>query len=246
MSDALMVHDFELMDWIGANSFRTSHYPYAEEVLEYSDRRGVVVIAETAAVGLNLKFSAAFGRPASATHGEEAIGSGTQRTHLQALRELIARDRNHPSVVLWSIANEPESGEPAARDYFGPLFAEARKLDPTRPVGFVGVMFEPADRCKITELADVVLLNRYYGWYTRRVGQGRARGGLLLSRAALDHYRRMVGTCLDRGVTLVVTYDHFTTPRWFAAGGGWRGAAAADRFARYAAQVTEHLGDLVP
>ena len=40
--------------WIGANSFRTSHYPYAEEVLEQADRQGIVVIDETAAVGLNL------------------------------------------------------------------------------------------------------------------------------------------------------------------------------------------------
>jgi beta-glucuronidase len=39
-----MVHDFALMDWLGANSFRTSHYPYAEEVLEYADRHGIVVI----------------------------------------------------------------------------------------------------------------------------------------------------------------------------------------------------------
>lgn len=42
------------MKWIGANSFRTSHYPYAEEVLDYADRNGIVVINETAAVGLNM------------------------------------------------------------------------------------------------------------------------------------------------------------------------------------------------
>ncbi|OHV32823.1 MULTISPECIES: glycoside hydrolase family 1 protein [Pseudofrankia] len=66
------------------------------------------------------------------------------------------------------------------------------------------------------------------------------------SRAALDHYRRMVGTCLEHGVTPVVTYNHFTTPRWFAAAGGWNGTGAVDRFARYAARVTEHIGDLVP
>jgi beta-glucuronidase len=51
---AYMVHDYQLLDWIGANSFRTSHYPYAEEVLDYADRHGIVVIDETAAVGLNL------------------------------------------------------------------------------------------------------------------------------------------------------------------------------------------------
>ena len=52
--DAFLVHDFELLEWIGANSFRTSHYPYAEEVLDYADRHGIVVIDETAAVGLNM------------------------------------------------------------------------------------------------------------------------------------------------------------------------------------------------
>ena len=49
-----MVHDFELLKWIGANSFRTSHYPYDEAVLDYADRHGVVVIDETRGRGLNL------------------------------------------------------------------------------------------------------------------------------------------------------------------------------------------------
>ena len=51
---AIMLHDFELLKWIGANSFRTSHYPYAEDVLDYADRHGIVLIDETAAVGLNM------------------------------------------------------------------------------------------------------------------------------------------------------------------------------------------------
>ncbi|EED24163.1 beta-galactosidase, putative [Talaromyces stipitatus ATCC 10500] len=49
-----MVYDFELLAWTGASSFRTSHYPYAEEVMDFADRHGIVVIDETAAVGLNL------------------------------------------------------------------------------------------------------------------------------------------------------------------------------------------------
>ena len=65
------------------------------------------------------------------------------------------------------------------------------------------------------------------------------------SRAELDHYRRMIGTCLEHGVTPVVTYNHFTTPRWFAGAGGWRDNGAPERFARYAARATEHLGDLL-
>jgi beta-glucosidase len=65
------------------------------------------------------------------------------------------------------------------------------------------------------------------------------------SRAALDHYRRMIATCLEHHVTPVVTYCHFTTPRWFAGQGGWAGDDAVDRFGRFAARATEHLGDLL-
>jgi beta-glucosidase len=66
------------------------------------------------------------------------------------------------------------------------------------------------------------------------------------SRAALDHYRRMIGTCLEHGITPVVTYNHFVTPRWFAGDGGWAQSEAPARFARYAERATAHLGDLVP
>jgi beta-glucosidase len=66
------------------------------------------------------------------------------------------------------------------------------------------------------------------------------------SGAELDHYRRMCASCVEHGITPVVTYNHFSFPRWFSREGGWEGAQAADRFARYSTKVTEHLGDLVP
>ncbi|GAB3561548.1 beta-glucuronidase [Amycolatopsis endophytica] len=166
--DVSMVHDFALLDWIGANSFRTSHYPYAEEILDYADRKGLVVIDETAAVGLNLGLGGGILQGAKRpTFSEETISDATRRTHLQAIRELVARDKNHPSVVLWSIANEPESHTEESKKYFEPLFAEARRLDPGRPVGFVNMMLSPSGECLVTELADVVMINRYFGWYTQ-------------------------------------------------------------------------------
>ena len=65
------------------------------------------------------------------------------------------------------------------------------------------------------------------------------------SRAALDHYGRMIESCLNQGVTPVVTYNHFTVPRWMAGRGGWSAADAPARFADYASRVTGHLGDLL-
>jgi len=65
------------------------------------------------------------------------------------------------------------------------------------------------------------------------------------SVVALDHYRRMAALCHERGVTPVVTFHHFTQPRWLAAAGGWEWLHAADRFARYCERATAHLGDLI-
>jgi beta-glucosidase len=65
------------------------------------------------------------------------------------------------------------------------------------------------------------------------------------SRAALDHYRRMLECCLNQGVTPVVTFNHFTVPRWMAGQGGWRADDAPARFADYASCATQHLGDLL-
>lgn len=213
--DVSMLHDFALLNWIGANSLRTSHYPYAEEVLDYADRNGIVVIDETAAVGLNLGVaSGILGGGTKQTFSPETIGEGTQRTHVQAIRELVARDKNHPSVVLWSLANEPESDTEAARTYFEPLFTEARKLDPTRPVGFVNMMLAPADKCRVSELADVVMLNRYYGWYVHSGDLPAAERGLEaeLTDWAQRHGKPIIVT--EYGADTVAGLHSVTTQPW--------------------------------
>jgi beta-glucuronidase len=162
--DARLVRDFALLRWIGANSFRTSHYPYAEEVLDYADRQGLLVIDETPAVGLHMSLGN-MGDPGARTFAPGPIGEETAAAHLAAVRELIARDRNHPSVIAWSIANEPDTAEPAARGYFAPLAAAARELDASRPVCFANVATAPPGADVVTELFDLVCVNRYYGWY---------------------------------------------------------------------------------
>ena len=149
--NASMIHDFALLDWIGANSFRTSHYPYAEEILDEADRRGIVVIDETAAVGLNLGMGGGFFMGGTfQTFSDETLNNVTQEVHRQAILELVARDKNHPSVLLWSIANEPESHTEESLAYFEPLFAVTREADPSRPVGFVNMMLAPYDKCLVT------------------------------------------------------------------------------------------------
>ncbi|HKE76604.1 MAG TPA: family 1 glycosylhydrolase [Acidimicrobiales bacterium] len=59
----------------------------------------------------------------------------------------------------------------------------------------------------------------------------------LISRAALQHYGRMIDGCRHRGIEPVVTLHHFTEPRWFGNAGGWVAAGAATRFAAYVAAL---------
>lgn len=155
------VRDYELLRWVGANSFRTSHYPYAEEAMQLADRLGVLVINEIPAVGLNFKD------PPDVTLRRLAQCK-------QQLGELVARDKNHPSTIMWSVANEPlarelrsrEEATPEAVDagtrFFGELYAEAHRLDPTRPATLVAVAGGPLEW---VGMFDVLSLNRYVGWY---------------------------------------------------------------------------------
>lgn len=66
----------------------------------------------------------------------------------------------------------------------------------------------------------------------------------VVSRAQLDHYRRMIDTCRDAGVEPIVTLHHFTVPRWQGRDGGWYAADVVDRFRRYTETATAILGDV--
>ncbi|MCC2594052.1 beta-glucuronidase [Tessaracoccus sp. OS52] len=203
-SDAFTLHDFELLHWIGANSFRTSHYPYSQDVLDLADRHGIVVIDETAAVGLNQGLGGGiFGYQGYETFSEETINAATREVHAQAIRELMARDKNHPSVVLWSIANEPESHTEASEEYFEPLFALAKELDPTRPVGFVNVGLAPHGKCLLSKFGDVLMINRYYGWYIH-TGE--------LGAAEHDWAEELAGWATDGKPIIITEYGADTYP----------------------------------
>src|SRR5256886_7027610 len=112
LDEVLNVKDLNLMKWIGANSFRTSHYPYSEEIMRLADREGFVVVDEVPAVGLHLNFGTMLGGGSRTHKTWEELG--TKEDHTQMIRELIALDKNNPCVGMWCIANEPSSQEESA------------------------------------------------------------------------------------------------------------------------------------
>lgn len=163
INEAAAVMDFNLMKWTGANSFRTAHYPYAEETMRLADREGFVVIDETPAVGLDLNFLVMLSGGDKKNTWEEVQ---TFEHHQEVIKELVKRDKNHPCVVMWNVANEPATYEDGAYEYFKPLIELMKEADPQkRPVTLVTHVESSPQADQIAELLDVLAFNRYYGWY---------------------------------------------------------------------------------
>lgn len=160
LDHVINIKDFNLMQWIGANSFRTSHYPYSEEILDLADEYGIVVINESPAVGMT------FFNESKPAFMEDKINNKTKEHHIEIMDELIQRDKNHPCVVMWSVANEPASWEDNARPYFKDVIDATRRFDPTRPITMVSYGFPYGERtCQVSDMVDVICINKYYSWY---------------------------------------------------------------------------------
>jgi beta-glucuronidase len=142
----VMIKDHQLIQWTGANSYRTTHYPYSEELMDLVDQLGIVIIDECSAVSLT------------------EFGPELLEVHKLEMTQLMKRDKNRPSVVMWSVANEPRSEEPAAEEYFREIIAHTKSLDSTRPVALV--VFTNYARDLGAQFADIIGLNRYHAWYS--------------------------------------------------------------------------------
>ncbi|MEX0719570.1 MAG: beta-glucuronidase [Balneolaceae bacterium] len=183
------IRDYELMRWIGANSYRTSHYPYDEELMRLADRLGFLVIDEVPAVSLGF-WSDDF---------EEL--RPLLDNHKKAIKELVDRDSNHPSVISWSITNEPnlwaeefyQNG--ACKKYFKELYNFTKSLDSTRPVMSISMAAFKEDDV-VLEFCDIIGINRYYGWYTNPVD---------LESAGKDLARELDATFGKYGKPIMVT-----------------------------------------
>ncbi len=175
-----LVKDFHLLKWTGANSVRTSHYPYAEEFYDLADEMGVLVIDEVFSINLDFR----------------KIDAAMLEAHKQAIAELIDRDRNRTCVIAWSLANEPGYlGEAEYRAqsgrYWGELFAHARPLDPTRPLTHANVQYAGLDDPAFGP-SDFLSINRYHGWYTEPAQLDRAIARLEAEFDALARYGKPI------------------------------------------------------
>lgn len=167
----VMKRDFELMKWMGANSFRTSHYPYDEQFYYMADREGFIIIDEVAAIGFlestkNFLDAAGAGGKIPGFFNRDIVHTETKANHKNDVYEMIQRDKNHASVCIWSLLNEPDTTSERALPYFEEIFDYAHELDvQKRPRTFAKIAMSVPGKCKCYHLCDIIALNRYYGWY---------------------------------------------------------------------------------
>ncbi len=133
----------QIMKTMGANAIRTSHNPPSPELLEYADRLGFVVIDEAFDMW----------RIAKVPNGLSKFFDQWAETDL---RDLIERDRNHPSVVMWSIGNEiPEQGRTDGWRVAKMLTGIAHDADPTRPTTAAFDKWQEAIRNELAANVDI-------------------------------------------------------------------------------------------
>ena len=120
MPDSLLEWRIKKLKEMGSNAYRCSHNPPAAELLDACDRLGMIVMEETRHLG--------------DTYGAKS-SENTKFDDLSDLKAMVLRDRNHPSIVIWSMCNEEGiQGSDAGAKIFAAMMKTTKALDPTRPV----------------------------------------------------------------------------------------------------------------
>jgi len=143
---------FVFLKDLNANFVRLCHYPHDERMERTADRDGIMIWSE-----IPLWQHISFDKPAVYA----------KATYM--LNEMIRRDRNKASVILWSVSNETPNN-PTRTEFLTNLANEARRLDPTRPItsALIGPHAKGNEMVQDDPLAnalDVVGQNEYIGWY---------------------------------------------------------------------------------
>ena len=106
---------------------------------------------------------------------------------LQVMEELVNRDKNRPSVIAWSIANEPVSNDPKCEEYFTEVANYTRSIDPAKRI-VMAVLSRDFDADHAAPALDMIGFNRYYSWYS---DPGRTEYVTMQMNSEVEHWRRL-------------------------------------------------------
>jgi beta-glucuronidase len=148
--EEILRKELALMKSVGINTIRV-HYPQSPDLLSLYDEFGFMMLEELPLNWWGLKF-----------WGEEVnMNLDILDQAKPALRKMIARDKNHPCIIIWSMGNECQTDNEIGITVMRELMKLAKSLDPTRPVTFV-VALDPVGHLAFNE-ADIVCINKYNG-----------------------------------------------------------------------------------
>lgn len=211
ISKESMLQDILLMKQHNINTVRTSHYPNDPYWYQLCDEYGLYVIDEA-----NIE-----------THGmgysmERSLGNNPdwKEAHLERMERMIQRDKNHPSVIMWSMGNEAGPGQ-----NFAATAALTKQLDPSRPVHYE----------RFNEVCDVVSVMYPSVDYIEKQGQssdprpfficeyahamGNSVGNLDEYWRVIEKYPRLIGACIWDWVDQGILQKDADGKSYFAYGG---------------------------
>ena len=152
--ESWIVHDHNDLKHLNC-VFTRVHWPQDSRVLDYCDRHGILIQSEIPAWGWE-SFKGMAMEPDA-----EILENG-----IEQLREMIARDRNHPSLVIWGLCNEVGGQLPAAYQFAKCMLAEAKKLDPQRLCSYASNSLEKTPERDVAGLMDLIEMNEYVGTWS--------------------------------------------------------------------------------
>ncbi len=196
-----MIEEAKLMKRHNINCVRTSHYPSDPKWYDVCDEYGIYVIDEANVESHGMRY------------GEESLAHDTswEKAHVERMAAMVERDKNHPSVVLWSFGNEAGVGV-----NFKAMSVATKAIDHTRPTHYHFVLNDtipetiggndPSRYLMVDELASVgrsddprpYLLNEYAH------AMGNSVGNLKEYMDTFEYYPRLIGGCIwdwiDQGI----------------------------------------------
>jgi beta-galactosidase len=156
-------HDHDDMKHLNC-VFTRVHWPQDRRVLDYCDRHGILMQAEVPAWGPDT-FAGMTAQPS-----EDILQNG-----LEQLREMIARDRNHPSVIAWGLCNEVNGKNPPAYQFAKRMLEEAKSLDSGRLCSYASNSLADTPQNDVAALMDFIETNEYYGTWAPGTADDAAR-----------------------------------------------------------------------
>lgn len=150
VTDRQVSADMRMISDLGATGIRFVHFQHPQQAYADADRRGLLVWTEVPLNGV-IDAGAAF------RHNAE-----------QQMRELIAQNYNHPSVMVWGLGNEIYAQNPDVLRVLQAVQDTSKTADPSRPTVYAHCC--QADNVPKAMIADLGAFNRYFGWYPEQKG----------------------------------------------------------------------------